>query len=197
MPSTQLLFRDETAPSIGPSSEVTLDRFVGDLSGSATSVAVNLSKGALRVVSGASDPRRYRGQDPARRHRPARHLIDVRYVDGKVYVILTEGATDACVQGEALRIGDEARRRRGDRAGRHHRRAEGAGRAHLPESRPGRPGRCSATASRTTARATRWLPAYGPAAFSGDRHSPPSGGEAASPFARTDHPSDWTCSSPA
>ncbi len=97
--STQLLFRDETALSIGPSSEVTLDRFVFDASGSATSVAVNLSKGALRFVSGASDPRRYEVKTPLAVIGVRGIVIDVRYVDGKVYVILTEGATDVCVKG--------------------------------------------------------------------------------------------------
>jgi hypothetical protein len=97
--STQLLFRDETALSIGPSSEVTLDRFVFDPSGSATSVAVNLSKGALRFVSGASDPRRYQVKTPLAVIGLRGTVIDVRYVDGKVYVILTEGATDVCVNG--------------------------------------------------------------------------------------------------
>jgi hypothetical protein len=97
--STQLLFRDETALSIGPSSEVTLDRFVFDASGSATSVAVNLSKGALRFVSGASDPRRYEVKTPLAVIGVRGTVIDVRYQDGKVYVILTEGATDVCVKG--------------------------------------------------------------------------------------------------
>ncbi len=99
--STQLLFRDETALSIGPSSEVTLDRFVFDPSGSATSVAVNLSKGALRFVSGASDPRAaIEVKTPLAVIGLRGTVIDVRYVDGKVYVILSpEGATDVCVQG--------------------------------------------------------------------------------------------------
>lgn len=97
--STQLLFRDETALSIGPSSEVTLDRFVFDPSGSATSVAVNLSKGALRFVSGASDPRRYKVKTPFATIGLRGTVIDVRYFGDKVYAILSEGAMDVCVTG--------------------------------------------------------------------------------------------------
>jgi hypothetical protein len=60
----QLLFLDETSLSIGPQSEVTLDRFVFDPNRGAGNVSVNLSRGALRFVSGSQQPSSYQIRTP-------------------------------------------------------------------------------------------------------------------------------------
>ncbi len=57
--ATLLKFLDDSNLSIGASSTVVLDRFVYDPSGSADSAVINLTKGAMRFVTGRSDPARF------------------------------------------------------------------------------------------------------------------------------------------
>jgi hypothetical protein len=60
----QLLFLDETSLSIGPQSEVTLDRFVFDPNRGAGNVVVTATRGALRFVSGSQQPSSYTIRTP-------------------------------------------------------------------------------------------------------------------------------------
>lgn len=48
-----ILFRDETSLSLGPSTRITLDRFVYDPAAGSGEMAVSLTRGALRFVGGA------------------------------------------------------------------------------------------------------------------------------------------------
>ncbi len=52
--SGQIGFIDQTKLFVGPSATITLDRFAFDQSGSASRFTVNVSKGALRFISGRS-----------------------------------------------------------------------------------------------------------------------------------------------
>ena len=60
----QLLFRDETSLTIGPESEVTLDRFVFNPQGS-SSVPLNATKGVFRFISGSLPSQAYEIKTPA------------------------------------------------------------------------------------------------------------------------------------
>jgi hypothetical protein len=62
--TAQLLFLDETSLSIGPQSEVTLDRFVYDPNRGAGNVVINASRGAFRFVSGSQQPTSYQIRTP-------------------------------------------------------------------------------------------------------------------------------------
>lgn len=62
--TAQLLFLDETSLSIGPQSEVTLDRFVYDPNRGAGSVVVNVARGALRFASGSQQSSSYQIRTP-------------------------------------------------------------------------------------------------------------------------------------
>jgi FecR protein len=62
--TAQLLFLDETSLSIGPSSEVTLDRFVYDPNRGAGNVVLSATKGAFRFVSGSQQPSSYQIRTP-------------------------------------------------------------------------------------------------------------------------------------
>jgi hypothetical protein len=62
--AAQLLFLDETSLSIGPSSEVTLDRFVYDPNRGTGNVVLNATKGAFRFVSGSQQPSSYQIRTP-------------------------------------------------------------------------------------------------------------------------------------
>src|SRR5262249_15074235 len=60
----QLLFADQTTLSVGPRSEVRLDRYVYDPHQSVGDVAISLSTGALRFITGAQDPHSYSIRTP-------------------------------------------------------------------------------------------------------------------------------------
>jgi hypothetical protein len=62
--TAQLLFLDETSLSIGPQSEVTLDRFVFDPNRGAGSMVINATRGAFRFMSGSQRPSNYQIRTP-------------------------------------------------------------------------------------------------------------------------------------
>jgi hypothetical protein len=62
--TAQLLFLDETSLSIGPQSEVTLDRFVYDPKRGAGSVVLNATRGAFRFATGSQQPSSYQVRTP-------------------------------------------------------------------------------------------------------------------------------------
>jgi hypothetical protein len=53
----ELLFRDETSLSLGPDSEVKLDKFVYNASGNA--ISLNATKGVFRFISGSMPKQAY------------------------------------------------------------------------------------------------------------------------------------------
>jgi hypothetical protein len=60
----QLLFLDETSLSLGPKSQVTLDKFVFNPSQGAGSAIFSATKGAFRFITGSQDPRHYTIKTP-------------------------------------------------------------------------------------------------------------------------------------
>jgi hypothetical protein len=63
--AAQLLFIDETSLSIGPRSDVTLDRFVYNPDRGTGSVVLSATRGAFRFVSGSQNPVNYTLKTPA------------------------------------------------------------------------------------------------------------------------------------
>ena len=59
-----LQFIDESKMSVGPISEVHLDKFVYDPSGTSGSVVINATKGAFRFVTGSQDKKAYEIKTP-------------------------------------------------------------------------------------------------------------------------------------
>lgn len=59
-----LVFLDNSNLSVGPTSEVRLDKFVYDPSGSTGSVVIEATKGAFRFVAGSQDKRAYQIKTP-------------------------------------------------------------------------------------------------------------------------------------
>lgn len=59
-----LVFLDNTNLSVGPTSEVKLDKFVYDPTGSAGSVVIQVTQGAFRFVTGTQDKRVYQIKTP-------------------------------------------------------------------------------------------------------------------------------------
>jgi hypothetical protein len=59
-----LRFRDSTKLSVGPSSNVRLDKFVYDPNKGSGSVAIEASKGAFRFVTGSQNKGEYKIKTP-------------------------------------------------------------------------------------------------------------------------------------
>lgn len=60
----QLLFLDETSLSIGPLSDVTLDRFVFDPATGVGNVVLSTTRGAFRFITGSQNPGNYELRTP-------------------------------------------------------------------------------------------------------------------------------------
>ena len=87
----QLLFADQTTLSVGPRSEVTLDRFVYNPSQSTGDVAISLGRGALRFITGSQDPRSYSIRTPVATLGIRGTIVDFLLLDGRMFAILVEG----------------------------------------------------------------------------------------------------------
>lgn len=97
--TAQLLFLDETTLSIGPQSEVTLDRFVFDPNRGAGSVVLNATRGAFRFVSGSQQSRSYQVRTPVATIGVRGTIFDIYVGIGPngpfAIVILVEGSLTA------------------------------------------------------------------------------------------------------
>jgi len=101
----QLLFLDETSLSIGPQSEVTLDRFVFDPTRGAGNVVISTTRGALRFVSGSQKSSSYQIKTPVATIGVRGTIFDLyttrnRLGQTVVVVILVEGATSITLGGK-------------------------------------------------------------------------------------------------
>lgn len=88
----QLMFTDQTTLSVGPRSQVTLDRYVYDPNRSAGDVAVSFASGAMRFVTGTQDPHNYQVRTPVASIGVRGTIIDLLMLDGRMFGILDEGA---------------------------------------------------------------------------------------------------------
>lgn len=88
----QLLFADRTTLSVGPRSEVRLDRFVYDPNRSVGDVGVSLLNGALRFISGGQDPRSYQIETPVAAIGVRGTIVDFLLINGRMFGILVEGS---------------------------------------------------------------------------------------------------------
>jgi hypothetical protein len=91
---TQLQFIDETNLSVGPKSEVVLDRFVYDPNRGRGNVVVQTGRGVFRFVSGSQDPTSYQIKTPVA-------TIGVR---GTVFELINGSGFSAIVQVEGNTI---------------------------------------------------------------------------------------------
>ncbi|MGD9866374.1 MAG: FecR domain-containing protein [Hyphomicrobiales bacterium] len=91
--SAQLLFRDETSLTVGPSSRISLDRFVYNPQTRTGDVVIRAGVGAFRFVTGSARPQSYRIVTPAATI-GIRGTILEGYVDaaGNLLVVVVEGS---------------------------------------------------------------------------------------------------------
>jgi len=95
----QLMFTDHTTLSVGPRSQVTLDRYVYDPSRGAGDVAVGFATGALRFVTGTQAPRNYQVRTPVAAIGVRGTIVDLLMIDGRMFGILDEGAVTFTLPG--------------------------------------------------------------------------------------------------
>lgn len=88
----QLLFGDQTTLSVGPRSEVRLDRYVYNPDQSVGDVVVSFTQGALRFISGSQDPSSYQVRTPVATVGVRGTIVDFLLIDGRMFAILGEGA---------------------------------------------------------------------------------------------------------
>ena len=94
----RLTFLDETNLSLGPSSQVKLDRFVFDADKSASSVALSMSTGAFRFVTGNSNPRNFKLLTPSASIGIRGTILDIKNAGGNTTVVLVKGAAQVCTR---------------------------------------------------------------------------------------------------
>jgi hypothetical protein len=95
--STQLLFKDETALTVGPGSRVVLDTYVYNPATKTGNIVLNATKGAFRFVSGSAQSSTYKIRTPVA-------SIGVRgtifswllTAGGDLILVLEEGGFEVC-----------------------------------------------------------------------------------------------------
>jgi hypothetical protein len=97
--SAQLLFRDKSSLTLGPSSRVRIDKFVYDPNKNTGESALRLAKGALRFVSGSQKPEKYSVSTPLATM-GVRGSVAETYVSplGYEFFVLIEGEIEVCAR---------------------------------------------------------------------------------------------------
>lgn len=91
-------FIDRTNVSLGPASQVRLDRYVYNGGATAREVAFSATKGAFRFFSGVSPHQAYKVQTPQATIGVRGTVYDVKIEDGRTLIVLKEGALTACLR---------------------------------------------------------------------------------------------------
>jgi len=110
--STQIKFVDGTMLTIGPNSEVKLDKMVFD-NGKAKNATIRIVRGAMRFASGTSDHSAYHIETKVATIGVRGTVIDVSYDDDKMIYSTVEGDAEVCNRNTGLgcrrvRAGDPA-----------------------------------------------------------------------------------------
>ncbi len=95
----QILFLDETSLSIGPLSEVSLDRFVYDPASGVGSVVLNATKGAFRFITGSQNPANYELKTPFAGIGVRGTIVDCYTATAGVFCTAQEGTVILVVNG--------------------------------------------------------------------------------------------------
>jgi ferric-dicitrate binding protein FerR (iron transport regulator) len=103
----QLMFTDHTTLSVGPRSQVTLDRYVYDPNRGAGEVAVGFAGGAMRFVTGSQAPQNYQVRTPVATIGVRGTIVDLLMANGRMFGILDEGAvTFTLPSGQTIDVDD-------------------------------------------------------------------------------------------
>jgi hypothetical protein len=94
--ATRLVMADSTNLSLGPSSTITLDRTVFDDEHTYRDIAVRLTTGAFRFVTGHSEKAAYKITTSVATIGVRGTILDILAQRGKTTVVLQEGASSVC-----------------------------------------------------------------------------------------------------
>jgi Tfp pilus assembly protein FimT len=97
--AAKLRFVDETDLSLGPQASVKLDRYVFNPDKTAKEMAVTMTKGAMRWVSGLSPSSAYRIRTPQATIGVRGTIFDLVADGRRTTVVLQEGAVEVCTTG--------------------------------------------------------------------------------------------------
>jgi hypothetical protein len=92
----QILFRDDTKLVVGPSSELTIDRFVYAGSSTAREFTIDAVRGAFRFISGSSQKQAYTIRTPTATIGVRGTRFDVTVIDRATNLALYDGAVRLC-----------------------------------------------------------------------------------------------------
>src|ERR1700722_20281766 len=110
--AARLVMADSTNLSLGPSATIKLDRTVFDDEHSYRDIAIRLTAGAFRFVTGNSQKAAYRITTPLATIGVRGTILDILSQRGKTTVVLQEGASRVCATGgqciELTQPGDTA-----------------------------------------------------------------------------------------
>jgi hypothetical protein len=110
--AARLVMADSTNLSLGPSATITLDRTVFDDEHSYRDIAIRLTTGAFRFVTGHSEKTAYRITTPLATIGVRGTILDILSQRGKTTVVLQEGGSRVCATGgqciELTQPGDTA-----------------------------------------------------------------------------------------
>ena len=110
--AARLVMADNTNLSLGPSATITLDRTVFDDEHTYRDIAVKLTAGAFRFVTGNSEKTAYKITTPLATIGVRGTILDILSQRGKTTVVLQEGASRVCATGgrcsELTQPGDTA-----------------------------------------------------------------------------------------
>ncbi len=94
--STKLVFLDQTNLSLGPISQVVLDRFVYSDKPSAQQVSIGLAKGVFRFATGNFTKRAYDIQTPVATIGVRGTILDIQHANNETRVTVVEGLAIVC-----------------------------------------------------------------------------------------------------
>jgi hypothetical protein len=97
--AARLVMADNTNLSLGPSATVKLDRTVFNDEHSYREIAVRLTSGAFRFVTGSSEKAAYKITTPLASIGVRGTILDILSVRGQTTVVLQEGASSVCTLG--------------------------------------------------------------------------------------------------
>lgn len=95
----QLIFKDETALTIGPRSEVTLTTFVYDPDPNKGKVVVSAAKGVFRFITGSLSKKAYKIETPMATMGIRGTIVEAQIRGGWLIVSVYEGGVDLCNRG--------------------------------------------------------------------------------------------------
>jgi hypothetical protein len=97
--ATRLVLADSTNLSLGASASITLDRTVFDDEHKYRDIAINMTSGAFRFVTGHSEKAAYKITTPLATIGVRGTILDILSERGKTTVVLQEGGSQVCTRG--------------------------------------------------------------------------------------------------